>query len=102
MNYANRTEPGATATPRGMELDMGSLSILSPAGAEARTASKTASGPVECRTPATESATIPGHSGLTDEERMKLAKIRRNRAHGWMPTFEEFDFLLTLVEALTR
>ena len=46
----------------------------------------------------------PALSGarLSDDERLKLAKIRRNRSQGWMPTFEEFDSLLAMVEKLKR
>lgn len=44
-----------------------------------------------------------GHnSHLSDDERLRLAKIRRNRNQGWMPTFEEFDFLLEIVERGNR
>jgi hypothetical protein len=41
-------------------------------------------------------------ANLSDDERQKLARIRRNRNQGWMPTFEEFDFLLEVTERMAR
>ena len=43
-----------------------------------------------------------GANLLTEDERLKLATIRRNRNQGWMPTFWETDFLLEMVEKLSR
>jgi len=43
----------------------------------------------------------PGPSSpLSDDERWKLARVRRNRRFGWMPTMEECDFLLELLGKL--
>lgn len=39
---------------------------------------------------------------LSDEERLTLARIRRNRKAGFMATFEEFDFLLEIAERCAR
>jgi hypothetical protein len=83
-----------------MELDMESLSTSLPADAAEVTRSTTASGAADCPTPATASATTPARSGLSEAEQMKLARIRRNRNQGWMPTFKEFDFLLEMVERI--
>jgi hypothetical protein len=104
VNYSNRTAPAATASPRGMELDMENLSISSPVERAEVTRSKIPSGLAGCPTPATESEITPARSGvrLSEDERTKLARIRRNRREGWMPTFEEFYFLLEIVETMSR
>jgi hypothetical protein len=46
----------------------------------------------------------PAHSGahLSDDERIRLAKIKRDRRNGWMASFDDYDFLLSLVERLSR
>jgi hypothetical protein len=87
-----------------MELDMESLSISSPAERAEATPLKTPNGLADCPTPATESAITPARSGasLSEDERAKLAQIKRNRRAGWMPTFEEFDALLAMLEKLDR
>ena len=88
---------------RGMELDMENLSISGPLAVEDRTQLKTANGDAEDGTVATPGGIIPARSGvLSDAERLKVARIRRNRNQGWMPTFEEFDFLLEIVERMSR
>jgi len=92
-------------------MDMGSLRTQSTEAAEDPMPQKTPSGvaefppttPVDLSPGATASKTIPDRSGaLSADERWKLAKIRRNRNQGWMPTFEEFDFLLEIVERISR
>jgi hypothetical protein len=92
-------EKSATNSPHGTVIDMESYTTSSIASAEDQIRPKTSSGPA---TTATASATPVRSSPLSEEEREKLARIRRNRNQGWMATFEEFDFLLTLVEALSR
>ena len=90
----------AENTPRGTVIDMESYRTLSPESAEEATPRKIPSGPAGS---VTEPCDIPAHnSPLSDAERLKLAQIRRNRAQGWMPTFEEFDFLLEMVERMSR
>jgi hypothetical protein len=34
---------------------------------------------------------------LSDDDLLRLAKIRRNRRLGYMASFEEFDFLLEVI-----
>jgi hypothetical protein len=41
-------------------------------------------------------------SPLSDDDLLRLAKIRRNRRLGYMATFEEFDFLLEVIGRLDR
>jgi hypothetical protein len=90
---------------------MESLHTQSTEAAEVPTFRKTPGGVVESRptTPASSSpdATAnkitPDRSGaLSDAEKLRLAKIRRDRNAGWMATFEDFDWLLSKVEELSR
>jgi hypothetical protein len=55
-------------------------------------------------TDATASEITPARSGvrLSDAERLTLARIKRNRRQGWMASFEEFDFLLEILERMAR
>jgi hypothetical protein len=90
----------AEGTPRGTVIDMESYRTSSPESAEARTLPRTQNGAAGI---ATEPCDTPARSGvLSDAERGKLAKIRRDRNAGWMPTFEEFDFLLEIAERIAR
>jgi hypothetical protein len=84
-----------------MVVDMASLSTELHPPMEAPTLSTIVSGDAPT---VTASATIPARSGarLSEAERMELAKIRRNRNQGWMATFEEFEFLLSTLERVTR
>ena len=43
-----------------------------------------------------------GPAPLSSEDAVRLAMIRRNRRNNHMPSFPEYDFLLELVERLTR
>ena len=89
----------AINTQGGTALGKATSRILSTEPKDPAMSSQTFCGAVEIVTPCDTQA----HSGaLSDAERMKLAKIRRNRSQGWMPTFEEFDFLLSAVERLNR
>jgi hypothetical protein len=91
----------ATNMPRGLVIDMESFRTSSAEAAEGPTFSKIPSGLV---TTATALYDTKARSGveLSDAERSKLANIRRNRAKGWMATFEEFDALLAMVEKLSQ
>jgi hypothetical protein len=64
------------------------------------TSNPTFSGVVRDATPLDTQA----HSGahLSDDERLRLAKIKRDRRNGWMASFDDYDFLLSLVERLNR
>jgi len=90
----------ATNSPPGMVLDMESLCTSSPAPTAGQTTKRIVSGAAPS---ATSAETTPARSSrLSADEEMKLAKIRRNRQQGWMPTFEEFDFLLEILERINR
>ena len=90
----------APSTHRGTVIDMESYRISSAEAVEVQTSQKTASGPAGI---ATAPCATRDRSGLlSDAEREKLARIRRNRNQGWMATFEEFDFLLEMVEGFTH
>ena len=90
----------ATNTPRGTVIDMESYRTSSPESEADRTQNSILSGAAGN---VTEPCATKGCNGLlSDDERLKLAKIRRNRSQGWMPTFEEFDFLLEIVERGNR
>jgi hypothetical protein len=41
-------------------------------------------------------------SPLSEDDLLRLAKIRRNRRLGYMASFEEFDFLLEVIGRLDR
>jgi hypothetical protein len=90
----------AENTPRGTVIDMESYRTSSLESEGDQTPRPIPNGPVSI---VTEPCDTKAHSGaLSDAERLKLAKIRRNRNLGWMPTFEEFDFLLEVVERMSR
>lgn len=90
----------AENTPLGTVIDMESYRTSSPASVADRTSRPIPNGPAGI---VTAPCDIPARSGvLSDAERLKLARIRRNRNQGWMPTFEEFDFLLEMVEKVSR
>jgi hypothetical protein len=90
----------AKDTPRGTVIDMESYRTLSPAPEEAQTPQPIPSGPAGVVT--APCATQGRNGALSDADRLRLAKIRRNRNQGWMPTFDEFDFLLDALERITR
>jgi hypothetical protein len=103
VNLRNPTENAATDTPRSTVLDMESLRTQSTESAEGPTSLTTFRGPVARPISATGDETIPAHSGaLSDKERIQLARIKKDRRNGWMPTFTDFDFLLELTERLSR
>jgi hypothetical protein len=90
----------AENTHLGTVIDMESYRTLSPAPTADRTPKPIPSGPAGN---VTEPSVTPDRSGvLSADERWKLAKIRRNRNQGWMPTFEEFDFLLSIAERVNQ
>ncbi len=87
-------------THRGTVIDMENCRTSSAADVAGPTCPKTASG---LATTATAPCATAGHnSPLSDAERSKLAKIRRDRRNGWMASFEDFDFLLGVVDRLSR
>ena len=98
MNSSNPMANAATNSHPSMVLDMESLRTQSTVEREAATFPKTQPGPVADTPAATASATIPARSGLSETEQLKLAQIKRNRRAGWMPTFEETDFLIAALE----
>jgi hypothetical protein len=89
----------AINSPRGMVIDMESYRTSSAEAAEGPISPAIASGPAMT---ATAPCDTKARSGVefSDAERSKLARIRRNRNQGWMATFEEFDFLLEMVERI--
>ena len=101
MNSPTRAASAATNSPALTVLDMESLHTESTEAEAARTPKPILCGPVADTIPATERQITPArNSRLSEDEQRKLAKIRRNRQQGWMPTFEEFDFLLEMVERM--
>lgn len=88
----------AESTPPGTVIDMESYHTSSPEREVEATPPRTQSGLASI---VTAPCGTKARSGvLSDAERTKLAKIRRNRNAGWMPTFKEFDFLLSLTERI--
>ena len=104
MSLLSRTASAATNSRPSMELDMESSRTRSTGSAEVPTVPRTQAGPVEGMTDATASEITPARSGvrLSDAERLTLARIKRNRRQGWMASFEEFDFLLEILERMAR
>jgi hypothetical protein len=95
-----KPENVATDSPPGTVIDMESYRTSSAVDAEAPTSPRIASGPA---TGAIAPCDIKAFSGLISEgERWTIARIRRNRNQGWMATFEEFDFLLSIAERVCR
>lgn len=91
----------ATNSPRGTVIDMESYRTSSPEAGEDRTLPRIANGPAgvaiePCVTP------VPNGQTLSEEEKLRIAKIRRDRRHGWMATFDDCDFMLAMLEKLTR
>jgi hypothetical protein len=90
----NETEGAAISSRRGMELDMESLATSCTEPKDRETFPQIASGVAGNAT----AAATPGHnSRLSDEERIRLARIRKDRRLGWMPSFNDVEFLLDLI-----
>jgi len=103
VNWKNPTENAATDTPHSTVLDMESLRTPSIESAEGPTSLPMSRGPVARPISATGDEITPARSGaLSDQERIQLARIKKDRRNGWMPTFTDFDFLLELTERLKR
>ena len=103
MNLPTRRASAAINMPALTVLDMENLRTESTAGEAGATPKPTLCGHVVDTIPATEKPITPARSSpLSEDEQMKIARIRRNRLHGWMPTFWETDFLLEMVEKLSR
>ena len=86
---SNSTANAVETAPRGMALDMESLSTSLLSGEAAPIRSQTASGDAGARRDATPGEITQARSGaqVSDAERLKLARIRRNRNQGWMASF---------------
>jgi hypothetical protein len=103
VNSKNPTENAATDTPRSTVLDVESLRTNSTGSAEAQTRSQMSCTHVERPISAIAAEIIQGQRGvLSDDERIRLARIRKDRRAGWMPTFADFDFLMELAERLVQ
>jgi hypothetical protein len=80
---------------------MESLSTRSTESAEGQTFPRTCSGVAERQISATGGEITQGRSGvLSDEERIRLARIRKDRRLGWMQSFSDTEFLLELLSRL--
>jgi len=96
-NYFFRAASGAGNSRRGMDSAKASSSTLETPPLSETILSNTPNGDV---TSATVDATILACSGA--DERMFLARMRRMRSEGWMPSMPEFDLLLELAERRTQ
>ena len=90
----------ATSTRAGTEPEKVTCITSSTGPMADQTLTRTLSGAAKNTTP----LATPAHSGarLSDDERLTLARIKRNRRQGWMATFDEMDFLLGILERLDR
>ncbi len=86
-------------THRGTVIDMENCRTSSPGSEAVQTFPRTANGPAIGAIG--KSATPDRSSLLSDADRIKLARIQKDRRLGWMPTFQDFDFLLEMVERLS-
>jgi hypothetical protein len=92
----------ADDSPLGTVIDMESYRTSELASAADQTPRKTRSGPAGIVTEPY-ATPDPNGAGLVSEmEKVEIAKIRRNRDAGRLPTILECDFLLGLTERLTR
>jgi hypothetical protein len=97
------TESAATGSPLGTDDFTASLSMWSRAHMVAATRLKTASGVVGERTAVTPGETILDHnSPLSAADEQRLHRIRKDRANGFMVSAPDVDFLLEMVERLSR
>jgi hypothetical protein len=100
---SSATESAATATRRGLELDMESLSTSLPAPTVEATRLKTVSGDAEAATDATRDVITQDRSSpLSADEEQRLYRIRKDRANRFMVSAPDVDFLLEIVERLRR
>ena len=87
-----------TASPRLTVIDMASCRTVDTEPLE-RTRTTESYGAVKNVTPADTQA----HSSrLSVGEQIQLARIRSERAKGFLPSMPEIDFLLEVIERLTR
>jgi hypothetical protein len=92
-------ENGATNSPHGMDTVTENCSMSSTADAQGRTKPTTFCGAAGDIT----EQPIPDRSSLlSDDERLLLAKIRRNRDNCLLPTLLDCDFMLETLERLSR
>ena len=93
----------AIATPRGLELDMASLSTWSRAHTGVPTILRTANGVVGERTVVTPGEITPDRSSpLSVPDEQRLYRIQQDREKGFMVSGVDVDFLLEVVERLSR
>ncbi len=93
-------ESDAENSPRGMALSMESLRTLSDADAPAATPKKTPSGVAPSVTAA--NCTPVRSSPLSADDDKRLLRIWQDRQRGWMVMGSDVDFLLEIVERLSR
>ncbi len=102
MKSSTPMENAATASPRGVVIDMESLSTSSPAPMAEATRKKTASGDAGEKTDVTSGETIPGRSSLVSaEEERRLYRIQKDRTNRFMVSVTDVDFLLEILERLS-
>ena len=90
----------AEDTPLGTVINMESYRTSSVEAAEGQISPRIASG---LASTATAPCDTKGRSGaLSDDERIRLARIRKDRRLGWMQSFSDVDFLLDLLERIVR
>ena len=88
----------ATASRRSTVIDMASCRTVDTEPSE-RTQTTESYGAVKNVTP----VDTPAHSSrLSVGEQIQLARIRSERAKGFLPSMPEIDFLLEVIERLTR
>jgi hypothetical protein len=90
----------AESTPRGTVIGMESCRTLSPESEAGRTLPRIPSGVAGSAT--APCATRDRNGLLSDDERLLLAKIRRNRNQGMLPTLLDCDFMLHVLERMDR
>jgi hypothetical protein len=103
-NYFAPTGSVADGTRRGTASVRGNSYTSSPRAEADQTPSGIASGDVGDRADATAETIIPARSSRlsADETRAFLAKLRRGRDAGYLPSLPDFDLLLEIAEEKTR
>jgi hypothetical protein len=103
-NYFAPTGSVADGTRRGTASVRGNSYTSSPKAEADQTRSAIASGDAAGRTAATAETIIPVRNSRlsADETKTFLAKLRRGRDAGYLPTLPDFDLLLEIAEESTR
>jgi hypothetical protein len=100
---SSETESAATDLPLGTVFATASLSISSPARTEVLTTKLIASGDAEVRMAVIPAAITPARSSpLSANEEKWLGRIRKDRANRFMVSAVDVDFLIQIVERLSR